>query len=190
VGCATPGKLNLGCVKKQAEQARRTKPVSNVPPWPLPPFLPWVLGLTSLDDELLSRSVRDKANPLLPKLLWNCALLQQQRSKPRHPLMVHRHGAYVCMHTHTHTHTHTHNTHTQDEALTFFTTLHLYQTSSHSFKPGILYPAKLSIKSEGKEKSHSDKTQTFISHASSLRSYLKMYSSQIDLETIKTLVMG
>ena len=39
------------------------------------------------------------------------------------------------------------------------TTLYLYQTSSHNFKPEILYPAKLSIKSEGKEKSHSDKTQ-------------------------------
>ena len=70
------------------------------------------------------------------------------------------------------------------------TTLYLYQTSSHNFKPEILYPAKLSIKSEGKEKSHSNKTETFISHASSLRSYLNIYFSQIDLETTKTIVMG
>jgi hypothetical protein len=29
------GLVVLGFVRKQAEQARRSKPVSNIPPWPL-----------------------------------------------------------------------------------------------------------------------------------------------------------
>jgi hypothetical protein len=35
VGGAIPGLVVLGCIRKQAEQARGSKPVSNIPPWPL-----------------------------------------------------------------------------------------------------------------------------------------------------------
>jgi hypothetical protein len=35
VGGAIPGLVVLGSVRKQAEQARASKPVSNIPPWPL-----------------------------------------------------------------------------------------------------------------------------------------------------------
>ena len=30
-----PGLVDLGSIRKQAEQARRSKPVRNIPPWPL-----------------------------------------------------------------------------------------------------------------------------------------------------------
>jgi hypothetical protein len=35
VGGAIPGLVLLGSIRKQAEQARGSKPVRNVPPWPL-----------------------------------------------------------------------------------------------------------------------------------------------------------
>ena len=35
VGGAIPGMGVLGSIRKQAEQARGSKPVSNIPPWPL-----------------------------------------------------------------------------------------------------------------------------------------------------------
>jgi hypothetical protein len=35
VGGAIPGMVVLGSIRKQAEQARGNKPVSNIPPWPL-----------------------------------------------------------------------------------------------------------------------------------------------------------
>jgi hypothetical protein len=35
VGGAIPGLVILGSIRKQAEQARGSKPVSNIPPWPL-----------------------------------------------------------------------------------------------------------------------------------------------------------
>jgi hypothetical protein len=35
VGGAIPGLGVLGSITKQAEQARGSKPVSNIPPWPL-----------------------------------------------------------------------------------------------------------------------------------------------------------
>ena len=35
VGGAIPGLIVLGSIRKQAEQARRSKPGSNIPPWPL-----------------------------------------------------------------------------------------------------------------------------------------------------------
>ena len=28
----------LGCIRKQSEQAMRSKPVGSIPPWPLPQF--------------------------------------------------------------------------------------------------------------------------------------------------------
>jgi hypothetical protein len=35
VGGSIPGLVVLGSIRKQAEQARRSKAVSNIPPWPL-----------------------------------------------------------------------------------------------------------------------------------------------------------
>jgi hypothetical protein len=35
VGGTIPGLVVLGSIREQAEQARRSKPVSNIPPWPL-----------------------------------------------------------------------------------------------------------------------------------------------------------
>jgi hypothetical protein len=35
VGGAIPGLVVLGSIRKQDEQARGSKPVSNIPPWPL-----------------------------------------------------------------------------------------------------------------------------------------------------------
>jgi hypothetical protein len=34
-GGAIPGLVVLGSIREQAEQARGSKPVSNIPPWPL-----------------------------------------------------------------------------------------------------------------------------------------------------------
>jgi hypothetical protein len=39
VGVAIPGLIVLGSIRKQAEQARGSKPVSNILPWPLHQFL-------------------------------------------------------------------------------------------------------------------------------------------------------
>jgi hypothetical protein len=39
VGGAIPGLVVLGSIRKQAEQARGSKPVRNIPPWPLHQFL-------------------------------------------------------------------------------------------------------------------------------------------------------
>ena len=35
MGGAIPGQVVLGYIREQAEQARGSKPVSNIPPWPL-----------------------------------------------------------------------------------------------------------------------------------------------------------
>jgi hypothetical protein len=35
VGGAISGLVVLGSIREQAEQARRSKPVKNIPPWPL-----------------------------------------------------------------------------------------------------------------------------------------------------------
>lgn len=35
VGGAIPGLVVLGSIRKQAEQTRGSKPVRNIPPWPL-----------------------------------------------------------------------------------------------------------------------------------------------------------
>jgi hypothetical protein len=40
VGGTIPGLVVLGSIRKQAEQARGSKPVSSSPPWPLHQLLP------------------------------------------------------------------------------------------------------------------------------------------------------
>jgi hypothetical protein len=63
VGSAIPGLVVLGSVRKQAEQARGSKPVSSTPPWPLHQLLPSgscperVPVLTFFDDEQQPGSV-------------------------------------------------------------------------------------------------------------------------------------
>ena len=45
---AIPGKVDLGAIRKQAEQVElvvKGKPVSSAPPWPLLQFLPQVPAL-------------------------------------------------------------------------------------------------------------------------------------------------
>jgi hypothetical protein len=45
VGITIPGLVVLGSIRKQAEPARGSKPVSNIPPWPLHQLLlPDLLG--------------------------------------------------------------------------------------------------------------------------------------------------
>ena len=39
VGCSIPGLIVLGSIREQAEQVRGSKPVRNIPPWPLHQFL-------------------------------------------------------------------------------------------------------------------------------------------------------
>jgi hypothetical protein len=39
VGCAFPGLVVLGSIRKEAEQAKRSKPISHISPWPLPQLL-------------------------------------------------------------------------------------------------------------------------------------------------------
>ena len=53
VGGAISGLAVLGSIRKQAEQARGSKPVSNIPPWASAPasWPAWVPVLTSLGDE-------------------------------------------------------------------------------------------------------------------------------------------
>ena len=47
-GGAIPGLVDLGSIRKQAEQARGSKPVSSIPPWPLHQLLsPDLLGFQS-----------------------------------------------------------------------------------------------------------------------------------------------
>jgi hypothetical protein len=46
VGGAIPGLVVIGSIRKQAEQGRGSKPVSNIPPWPVHQFvLPDILEL-------------------------------------------------------------------------------------------------------------------------------------------------
>jgi hypothetical protein len=49
VGEVTSGLMVLGAIRKQAEQAMKSKPVGRTPPWALHQLLPQVLSVTSLD---------------------------------------------------------------------------------------------------------------------------------------------
>ena len=53
VGGAIPGLVALGSIREQAEQARGSKPVRNIPPWSLHQLLlPDLLEFQSFSDEL------------------------------------------------------------------------------------------------------------------------------------------
>ena len=56
----------LGSIRKQTEQGRGSKPVKNIPPWPLHQLL--LPDLTSFGDEQQYGSV-SRINPFLPNLL-------------------------------------------------------------------------------------------------------------------------
>jgi hypothetical protein len=74
IGGAIPGLVVMGSIRKQAEQARRSKPVSSAPPWPLHQFLPpgscsaCVPVLTSFSDEQRYGSI-SQMNPFILNLL-------------------------------------------------------------------------------------------------------------------------
>jgi hypothetical protein len=57
VSGAIPGLVVLGSIRKQAEQARGSKPVSSTPPWPLAPGSCPVPVLTSFGDKQQCGSV-------------------------------------------------------------------------------------------------------------------------------------
>jgi hypothetical protein len=69
------GLVVLGSIRKQAEQAMRSKPVSSTPPWPLHQLLPlgsssaWVRVLTSFSDQHWPESIT-QLDPFLPSLFW------------------------------------------------------------------------------------------------------------------------
>ena len=80
-GGAIPGLVVLGSLRKQAEQARESKPISNTAPCPLHQLLPsdsfraLVPVLTSSSDGL------NQINLFLPNWLFtNGVSLQQQKS--------------------------------------------------------------------------------------------------------------
>jgi hypothetical protein len=66
VGGTIPGLVVLGSIREQAEQGRGSKPVKNIPPWPLHQLL--LPDLTSFGDEQQYGSV-SRINPFLPNLL-------------------------------------------------------------------------------------------------------------------------
>ena len=67
VGDVTPGLVVLGSIRKQAKQARRSKPVSSTPSWPLHQlllpdqvpvfleFLSWLLSMTNSNVEVYTK---------------------------------------------------------------------------------------------------------------------------------------
>jgi hypothetical protein len=85
VGGAIPGLGVLGSIRKQTEQARRSKPVKNILPYPMasasaPASWPaWVPVLTSFGDEEQCGSV-SWINPFLPSLLLGHDVLCRNRN--------------------------------------------------------------------------------------------------------------
>ena len=79
MGGTISGLAVLGSIREQAEQARRSKPVRNIPPWPLHQLL--LPDLTSFGDEEQYGSV-SRINPFLPNLLFGhdvCARIETLR---------------------------------------------------------------------------------------------------------------
>jgi hypothetical protein len=74
-----PGLVVMGSIREQAEQARASKPVSNIPPWPSasgPSSWPaWVPVLTSVGDQQQYGSVSWINKPFPPQLAsWSWRL--------------------------------------------------------------------------------------------------------------------
>lgn len=89
------GLEDLSSIRKQAEDAMGSKPVSSSHPWPLHQLLPqrscpaWVLALTIFDSELLDRTVNEihlvkvqNALTELPKDFSDCGHLIWEALKP------------------------------------------------------------------------------------------------------------
>ena len=74
-GCGHSWAVVLGSIRRQAERAMDSKPISSTPPWPRHQLLSpgscpvWVPILTSFDDEQRYGS-RSQINPFFPMLLW------------------------------------------------------------------------------------------------------------------------
>ena len=73
MGGALPGLVVLGCVRKQAEQARGATGASASVP--ASRFLPWLPSVMECNLDLTS-------NPFLPKLLWVMVFITVPESKP------------------------------------------------------------------------------------------------------------
>jgi hypothetical protein len=73
VGGTISGLVVLGFIRKQAEQARGSKPVRNIPPWPLHQLLlPDLLEFQSWLPLLMNSSmeVLSRINPFISNLLF------------------------------------------------------------------------------------------------------------------------
>jgi hypothetical protein len=71
VGGGIPGLVVLGSIREKAEQARESKPVRNIPPWPLHQFLlPDLLMFQPLHPLMINSNVESvsQINPFLPNL--------------------------------------------------------------------------------------------------------------------------
>ena len=75
-GWSIPGLVVLGSIRKQAEQARGSKPVSSIPPWSLHQLLP----PSSCPDFLWWCESVSWINPFLPNLLLGHAVLCRNRN--------------------------------------------------------------------------------------------------------------
>jgi hypothetical protein len=78
-GWGHPWAGSLGSIREQAEQARRSKPVRNIPPWPMHQFLLFDCLSSSPDflgDEQQYGSV-SWINPFLPNLLLGCDVCEE-----------------------------------------------------------------------------------------------------------------
>jgi hypothetical protein len=93
VGGAIPGLIVLGSIRKQGEQARGSKPVMNIPPWPLHQFLiPDLLDFQSWLPLVINSNVKSVTwiNPFLPNLLVCHEVLCRNRNPKTHffPLSI------------------------------------------------------------------------------------------------------
>lgn len=69
MGGTTARQVIFSCVRKQAERAKRSKPVNSMPPWLLLQFLPWAPVLMCLHNGAWSESCKLQHTLSLSKLL-------------------------------------------------------------------------------------------------------------------------
>jgi hypothetical protein len=100
VGGAISGLIVLGSIREQAEQARRSKPVKNIPPWPLHQSCSLTCLSSSPDflgDEQQHGSV-SQINPFLPNLLLGHDVCAGIETLTKTHVNTHMHP-HTCEHT-------------------------------------------------------------------------------------------
>jgi len=102
-----PGLVVLGSIREQAEQARGSKPVSNIPPWPLHQLLLPDLRVPVLTSLVMNSNVEVKAQ-LSPQKLSSSLNMYYSMGIHTHTTYTHTTYTHTCTHTHAHTHMHTH----------------------------------------------------------------------------------